>query len=165
MGAQVQPCPLLRNSAEDLRSGLTMEHHFAARDRAGMRFEGFPGPYASSGSSSMPVGSMLPGYSESDIAMELAERALLESYCAELERVLAASTDELVFYEKAAALDQRCLENLFAQRFGAASADPLQALRQPPVAGIVHPAVLPSVSTSSSPLAGPGTSLGVAVLR
>merc|ERR1719201_607306 len=81
-------------------------------------------------------------YAEGELVMEAAERSLLESYCAELERTLATATDEILFYEKAAALDQRCLESLFAQRFGAATADPMQALRMPPSAGVVHPAAL-----------------------
>jgi len=73
--------------------------------------------------------SQAQAYAEGEYVMELAERSLLESYCVDLERALATSTDELLFYEKAAALDQRCLEGLFAQRFGAAGADPMQLQR------------------------------------
>lgn len=137
-----------------------MDYSFAARERASMRFDGAPMSHTSPGCSVSAAGGMLPTHAESEIAMELAERALLDSYCAELERVLAGSTDELVFYERAAALDQNCLEGLFAQRFGAAAADPLQALRQPPMPGIVHPAAMPSLATASPLAGGAGTVLG-----
>merc|ERR1712113_554765 len=46
-------------------------------------------------------------------------------------------------------LDQRCLQGLFAQRFGAVGADPSQAFRQPPTVGIVYPAAMSSSGSNA----------------
>eukprot|EP00927_Polykrikos_kofoidii_P074039 TRINITY_DN70025_c0_g1_i1.p1 TRINITY_DN70025_c0_g1~~TRINITY_DN70025_c0_g1_i1.p1 ORF type:complete len:238 (+),score=19.95 TRINITY_DN70025_c0_g1_i1:43-714(+) len=63
---------------------------------------------------------------------------IAESYCAEVNRLLAGVSDESSFLGYMSVLDRRYLESLFVRRFGSMDADPMQALRQPTSGGVVR---------------------------
>merc|ERR1740121_3053803 len=69
--------------------------------------------------------------------MDPQDQEALSSYCTELERILTDVQDETSFLDRVRALDQRCAETWFAQRYGQ-NVDPMQIFRQPPHAGTVR---------------------------
>mmetsp|Transcript_42480 Transcript_42480/g.74486 ORF Transcript_42480/g.74486 Transcript_42480/m.74486 type:complete len:252 (+) Transcript_42480:104-859(+) len=78
-----------------------------------------------------------------DIVEDPIERSLMEAYCMDLERLLMGVTDEARFLERTAILDQQFSEALFAYKFGGASSDPMQAMRQPPSSNAMRPPTPP----------------------
>lgn len=75
----------------------------------------------------------------SDGAVAAQELQLVEAYCAEVELLLASAPDGSAFFNQCSALDQRWLDACFTLRYGALTADPMQAFRQPPSGGVVRP--------------------------
>ncbi|CAK9105141.1 unnamed protein product [Durusdinium trenchii] len=71
--------------------------------------------------------------------LDFQDQQAIEAYCTDLERIMAMSNDGQAFAEHVAAMDHRFQEAWFAAKFGDANADPMQAFRQPPTAGVVHP--------------------------
>eukprot|EP00931_Biecheleriopsis_adriatica_P114644 TRINITY_DN90564_c0_g1_i1.p1 TRINITY_DN90564_c0_g1~~TRINITY_DN90564_c0_g1_i1.p1 ORF type:complete len:234 (-),score=37.56 TRINITY_DN90564_c0_g1_i1:50-751(-) len=97
-------------------------------------------------SAAFPAGVASPSAAQSRLYMEPPwdrlepeEQAMIEAYCAEFERAVTGSGDSVTFLERAALVDQRCTEAWFANDFGSAHADPMQAFRQLPTGGVVHP--------------------------
>jgi len=90
--------------------------------------------------------------------LEPEEQAMIEAYCAEFERAVTGSGDSVTFLERAALVDQRCTEAWFANDFGSAHADPMQAFRQLPTGGVVHPVIMLGRTTRlGAPYARRGT--------
>eukprot|EP00933_Yihiella_yeosuensis_P062571 TRINITY_DN6555_c2_g1_i1.p1 TRINITY_DN6555_c2_g1~~TRINITY_DN6555_c2_g1_i1.p1 ORF type:complete len:243 (-),score=40.17 TRINITY_DN6555_c2_g1_i1:110-784(-) len=89
--------------------------------------------------------------------LDVQDRKTLEVYSEEMEHLLSSCGDGTTFVERAAQLDRRFTEAFFAQEFGSASADPVQAFRHLPTGGIVHkgsasPSRVPSSGVVSSSL-------------
>ncbi|CAL1151231.1 unnamed protein product [Cladocopium goreaui] len=71
--------------------------------------------------------------------LDFQDQQAIEAYCSDLERILSMSNDGQSFAEHVAAMDQRFQEAWFTAKFGDPNADPMQAYRTPPTAGVVHP--------------------------
>ncbi|CAE7680049.1 unnamed protein product, partial [Symbiodinium pilosum] len=81
---------------------------------------------------------------------DVQEYKALEGYCVDLDRLLESSTDAHAFLERVAALDQRYQEAWFAEEFGSAQADPMQAFRAAPTGGVVCAARAPKAPSGLS---------------
>ncbi|CAE7671867.1 unnamed protein product [Symbiodinium necroappetens] len=79
--------------------------------------------------------------------MDAQEQKALEAYCTDLDRILESSTDGHMFLERVAALDQRYQEVWFADEFGSALGDPMQAFRAAPTAGVISAARAPKTAS------------------
>ena len=82
--------------------------------------------------------------------LEFQDQQAIEAYCNDLDRLLSMSSDGQAFAEHVAAMDQRFQEAWFTAKFGDPNADPMQAFRIPPTAGVVNPQrAAPSSSISA----------------
>eukprot|EP00913_Durusdinium_trenchii_P020639 g19383.t1 len=71
--------------------------------------------------------------------LDFQDQQAIEAYCTDLERIMAMRIPQA--YEHTLC-EWTCMcprEAWFAAKFGDANADPMQAFRQPPTAGVVHP--------------------------